>query len=176
MKHFRYSLTHTQERAERSRRGGQALIGLLAVVLILLGLYFLFLGPRRDSSGEARKSVARESIDRAKETGGTNYIGQIQIVIQQYRDDNEGKPPASLEELKRYAKFPDEMWVEPVTKQPLVYDPQTGTISSPPQSILGAGTAAPGSAAAPGSEPIPPAPPGLNVPDMQPKVPVETEP
>jgi hypothetical protein len=60
-------------------------------------------------------------------------ISQIQQIITMYRNDNEGKPPASLEELKRYAKFPAEMWIDPLTKQPLIYDPATGSISAPPR-------------------------------------------
>lgn len=170
---FRKTLDDARaRRAATSRRGGQALIGLLAVTLILFGLYFLFLGRRTDESGASRPSVAKQSIDRGNQTAGTSYIRDIQTVIQQYRDDNEGRAPASLDELKSYAKFPAEMWVDQVTQQPLVYDPQSGTVSAPPQSTLGATT---GATAAPGAA-IPPAPPGVTVPDMQPKVPVESEP
>ncbi|MDF2439206.1 MAG: hypothetical protein JWN98_190 [Abditibacteriota bacterium] len=156
-------------RAARVRRSGQALIGLLAVTLILFGLYFLFLGPRRDESGATQPSVARQSIDRGHETAGTNYIGQIQLVIQQYRDDNEGRAPASLEELKRYAKFPPEMWLDPVTQQPLVYDPQTGTVSAPSAGSATQSTS--GTTGAPGA----PVPPGVSVPNVQPQMPAGSE-
>lgn len=122
-------------RRPRRRRSGQALIGLLAVVLIGMALYFLLLGPRQGSDGEVRPSVARQSIDRSKEVGvGGSNNGQIQAAIEIFKQDNDGRAPSSLDELRNSpaAKgFPAEMWVDPVTQQPLNYDPTTGTVSSP---------------------------------------------
>ena len=159
-------------RYDRARHHGQALIGLLVVVGILLALYLMFLGPRRGEDGEVRPSVATQSIDRSKDVAGSSNISQIQMAIDMYKNDNEGRSPASLDELKKssYAKgFPAEMWVDPVTQQPLVYDPVAGRISSPAASAPG--SAAPGapSAPAPGS----PAPGGIQIPDMQPKMPAD---
>jgi hypothetical protein len=116
-------------------RSGQALIGLLVVVLIGMAIYFLLLGPRQGSDGEVRPSVARQSIDRSKEVGvGSSNNSQIQSAIEIFKQDNDGRAPASLDELKNSpaAKgFPPEMWLDPVTQRPLNYDPATGTVSSP---------------------------------------------
>ena len=150
-----------------SHHRGQSLIGLLVVVVILMGLYLTFLGPRQGEDGEVRPSVARQSIDRSKEVAGGSNISQIQMAIDMYKNDNEGRPPASLEELKNssYAKgFPPEMWLDPVTQQPLVYNPTTGTISAPGSSAAGAPTAP-----APG----PAAPGGIKIPNMQPNMPID---
>jgi type II secretory pathway pseudopilin PulG len=137
---------------------------LLVVCLIGFGLYFLYLGPRTGKDGEKRPSVVRQSLDRAEDTATSSNIQQIQSAIEIYKIDNDGKPPASLEELKNSSAtkgFPPEMWVDSVTKQPLQYDPATGRVSSPSQSQP--------PAAAPGQS----GQPGINLPDMQPKVPAE---
>lgn len=110
---------------------GQTLIGLLVVVAIIMVLFVMYFGRRTGPNGEEQKSIVVASMDKAKGTELANNLSQIQMIIGMYRQDNEGRVPASLEELKRYAKFPEEMWVNPVDKQPLVYDPNTGTISAP---------------------------------------------
>jgi type II secretory pathway pseudopilin PulG len=152
---------HSSGRNRQSRRRGQTLIALLVVVLVGFGMYFMFLGPRRGADGELRPSIAKESINKSETVAVMgNNISQIEQAISMYRMDNEGKPPASLEELKSsaYAKgFPAEMWIDPVSKQPLIYDPQTGTISAPPRP--GAQPGAP----APAQQPLVPAP-GGNIP------------
>jgi hypothetical protein len=72
--------------------------------------------------------------------------------------------------LRRSLKdFPEEMWVDPVTKKRYGYDPATGTLLDPP-----ADTAP----AQPGQAPAPPAPaqpgaPNVNIP--QPQEPIESE-
>jgi hypothetical protein len=133
----------------RTRRAGQSLIGLLVVVLIMFALYFMFLGPRVGNNGESRPSVAKQSINRAHDTSTASNISQIQMAINMYKDDNDGKAPASLDDFKKSAQgrgIPAEMYIDPVTNQPLVYDPTTGTISAPP-----------GSGAAPrGAQVVPP--------------------
>jgi hypothetical protein len=157
------------------RHHGQALIGLLVVVGILLALYLMFLGPRRGEDGEVRPSVAKQSIDRSKDVAGSSNISQIQMAIDMYKNDNEGRPPGSLDELKKsaYAKgFPPEMWVDPVTQQPLVYDPVAGRILPPSgSSVRVPGSAAPAAPNAPA--PGPAAPGGIQIPDMQPKMPAD---
>jgi hypothetical protein len=118
----------------RPRHRGQALIGLLAVSLILFALYFLYLGPRQGKDGEKRPSVVRESLDRAHDVETTSNVQQIQAAVEMYKSENDGKAPASLDELKNSPVargFPAEMWVDSVTKQPLNYDPTTGKVSSP---------------------------------------------
>jgi len=113
------------------RRHGQSLIGLLVVVVLLIGLYLMFLGPRRDNDGEVRPSVAKQSIDRSQEVVVQSNLTQIRQGIQMYKEANDDKVPASLEELKSHLKdYPAEMWINPVDKRPLQYDPQTGRIWS----------------------------------------------
>lgn len=77
-------------------------------------------------------TVLKQSVDRAQEVALDSNISQINQVIGMYRNDNEGKTPASLDELKTYSKFPAEMFVNPVDKKPLLYDPATGKISVQP--------------------------------------------
>ncbi len=118
-------------RVRFARRSGQALVGVLAAALILITLCLFFLGSRRGDDGEVRPSIARRSINKAEEVGGVSYVGQIQTLVEPFKENN-GRYPASLDELKASAKdYPAEMWVDPVSKKPLDYDPQTGIVSLP---------------------------------------------
>jgi type II secretory pathway pseudopilin PulG len=160
-----------------ARHSGQSLIGLLVVIALIMVLAVAMLGPRMGSDGVKRPGVYKQSMNRAEDVGLNSNISQIQQVITMYRNDNEGKPPASLEELRRYAKdYPAEMWVDPLTRQPLIYDPATGTISAPPRPAeLSPETPA----NAPRNSPLVPgapasgAPGGINIPNMQPQTPAD---
>ena len=154
------------------RRGQAALIGLLAVVVISILLYMMFLGPRTSPDGESRPSIAKESINRGSETELNSNLGQIRTFISMYRSDSEGKAPESMEELKRASKFPDSMFINPLDGKPLVYDPATGTISAEgarPSAASNASSqnnsdpAAVNPAPAPGSEAAP-GMPNVNIP------------
>ena len=111
-------------------RGGTAfsLIEVLVVIVILVILALVLL-PRltggKDPVSGKRVAAPRE---RARQVQGLSYAQQINAAIQMYRDDNEGRNPAGLAELKRYG-VTDEMLNDPSTGQPLAYDPQTGQIS-----------------------------------------------
>lgn len=140
--------THVPIVSRSSRRSGQTLIGLLVVIAIGLVLYMALLGRRKGPDGEERPSIAKSSIDRGQEVALGSNIGQIQQFIGMYKGDNDGKVPASLDELKSASHFPPEMFVNPVDNKPLVYDPATGQISAQP------GTA-PGSSGSPGMPKIP---------------------
>ena len=157
-----YSILRTSRRAHRTappthRRRGQSLVGLLVVMVIVIGLYMLFLGKRTGENGETKASVLVQSMEKGSDVATTNNIMQIQQAVEMYKNDNDGKPPASLDELKNsaYGKgYPAEMWVDAVSKRPLNYDPQTGRISSPTGGLPGApgsaGTTPPASDMAPG--------------------------
>jgi type II secretory pathway pseudopilin PulG len=155
-----------------SRRSGQTLIGLIVVVAIIIaaaGIYLSAKGKNPDGSTSTHTAL-RRSIDLAEEVTLQSNLNQIQMTIGMYKQDNEGKPPASFDELKRYAKFPAEMWINPVDKKPLGYDPATGTMIVTPyegespniikmtQSPMhGTDTpSTPGAAAAPGAAPSTP--------------------
>ncbi len=158
-----YSILHRSRRTPRRavsrmhRRRGQSLIGLLVVMLILIGLYMLFLGKRKGENGETKVSVLKQSMNKGEDVATSSNIAQIQQAVEMYKNDNDGKPPASLDELKNssYGKgYPSEMWFDAVSKQPLQYNPQTGRVSSPTGGLKGvpgsAGTAPPAADAAPG--------------------------
>ncbi len=150
----------------RQRRQGQALIGLLAVVLIGFGIYFLYLGPRQGKDGEKRPGVARQSLDAAHGVEADSNIQQIQTAVEMYKMNNDGKPPASLEALKSSGEgrgIPAEMWVDPISKQPLQYDPSTGKVSPP-------GATPPGTSP-PVVAPAAPGQPEITLPDTQPAEP-----
>ncbi len=123
--------------SQRSRRGGQTLIGLLVVIVIGIVLYMALLGPRKGKDGEERPSITSASIDRGQGVALGSNIGQIQQFIGIYKSENDGKVPASLDELKSASKFPAEMFVNPVDNKPLVYDPATGSIGVAPDSSVG---------------------------------------
>lgn len=109
-------------------RTGQAMIGLLVTVAIIIaaaGFYLSVKGKNPDGS-TSTKTVLRRSLDLTQEVALQSNLGQIAQIVGMYKGDNEGKVPATLDELKRYAKFPEEMFINPVDKEPLGYDPNTG--------------------------------------------------
>lgn len=111
-----------------ARRSGQTLIGVLvsvAIVIALAGFYLSAKGKNPDGSTSS-KTALRRSVDLAQEVALQSNLSQIQQLIAMYKGDNDGKVPASMDELKSYAKFPAEMFVNPVDKKPLGYNPQTG--------------------------------------------------
>lgn len=168
------------------RRQGQTMIGLLVVVVIMIGMYMMFLGSRRGDDGEVRPSIAKESIERAKTVGvGGNNKRQIGMCLDNYKNDNNGQVPPDLPTLKAYCKeIPGPMWVNPVDGRPFLYDAQTGTVygqdeappagtaSSADAPVAGAPAApAPAAPAQPGER----APGGIRLPDMQPQAPMDAE-
>jgi hypothetical protein len=74
------------------------------------------------------KSIPKQAIERGESVDLENNLSQIRQFINMYRTDNDGKPPATLDELKRASKFPDSMFINPIDKKPLIYDPATGNI------------------------------------------------
>lgn len=120
-------------RCASAPRRGQSLIGLLVVGFLLIVLYMMFLGPRVGKNGQTEHSLARQSIDRGQGVALESNISQINMAIGMYRDDHEGKLPATLDEFRNSADgkgFPAEMFINPVDKKPLVYDPNTGKVSA----------------------------------------------
>jgi hypothetical protein len=158
------------------RHRGQALIGLLVVAALALIYYSFMLGHHTDAEGKEHEGVYAESIDRSQEVVLDSNLGQIRQVIGMYKTDNDGHVPATFDELKHYAKLPAEMWINPVDKKPLIYNPATGAVyaeGNTPQRGFRKDFGAPGSGGPAGVPPAdgsgagaPPAPPAAGVPDV----------
>lgn len=152
-----------------SSRRGQTLIGLIVVVAITIAIAGIYLGTKgKNPDGSTSTHTAlRRSLDLAQEVTLQSNLGQIQQIIGMYKQDNEGKVPASFDELKKYAKFPAEMWINPVDKEPLDYNPATGLMIVTPYEgqspAIARMTAAPAGGSAAPSTPVP-----ADVPSTQP--------
>ena len=113
----------------RALRRAYGLIELLVVVVIiaLLALFLVprLLGGKKDANGKRQLAPKQ----RAQYAAGSEYIGQINQAISMYRMDNDDRNPAALAELKKYG-VTDEMLVDPVSKRPLSYNPQTGVVGN----------------------------------------------
>lgn len=112
------------------RRRAFSLVEIL-VVIVIIALLAAVLLPRYLSGGKdasGKKVLAPKQ--RAQQTAGISYISQIQQAIMMYKMDNEERLPPNLQELRRYG-VTQEMLLDPVTKQPLQYNPQTGEVTSP---------------------------------------------
>ncbi len=108
------------------RRTGFGLVEML-VVIVIIAVLALILLPRLTGGRDAAGRKVPAPRERAQRVQGVSYTQQINTAVQMYRDDNEGKNPPSLADLKAY-KVTDEMIRDPVTHQPLSYDPETGTV------------------------------------------------
>lgn len=131
------SLFHRSASGQASinRRRGQTFIGLLVVLVIAIGMSMLFIGSRTDSKGRHQKSIARASMDMARNVGTTQYTRQIKMAVDGYREDHGSYPP-TLDALKQSAQakgYSAIMWVGQVDGRPLQYDPNTGQVY--PQSM-----------------------------------------
>lgn len=116
--------------SKRSRHHGQALIGMLVAVFIVIaaaGIYLSRKGKNPDGSTSTHTAL-RRTVDLAQETALMSNLRQVQMFMTSYKPDNDGKPPATFDELKKASRFPAEMWINPVDKKPLDYNPQTGTM------------------------------------------------
>ena len=105
-----------------------------------------------DAPQEAQQSLAKRAVDRGTDIETDSNINQINQSLMMVKQEGNGAP-ATLEEAKRAAKVPAEMWFDKVSQKPLAYDPATGTV--------GREGVAPGAPPAAGS---PHAPGGINVP------------
>ena len=112
------------------KRQGFSLVEMLVVIAILCILSAIVL-PRYLGGKDAvtGKKIASPK-ERAKSVAGVSYLGQINQAIQMYKMDNDDRFPESLAELKRYG-VTDEMLLDPNSKQPYGYNPQTGQLIAP---------------------------------------------
>ena len=100
-----------------------------ALMLLLAGCN----GAPPDANSQAqmassdKKSILGRSMDKGRGVATDSNIAQINQMVP--RDEN-GKPPATLEELRHALHdYPAEMWVDDATGKPLQYNPTTGTVS-----------------------------------------------
>jgi len=112
------------------------------IVIVIIAVLALILIPRLTGAGKTPAEKRKTPIGAAKNTAGIEYIGQINQAQMMYKQDNDNKNAPNLQALKSYG-VTDEMMLDPVTKQPLAYDPQTGIASVAPQAV------APGAASVP---------------------------
>ena len=94
-----------------------------------------------DAAEAPPKSVIKKAVDRGSDTDVTSNINQINQALYMIKQDS--GPPATLEEAKRAAKLPDQMWFDQVSGKPLVYDPASGTVhreGAAPNSVPAAGS------------------------------------
>ena len=114
---------------QRRRKGAYGLIELLVCVVIiaLLALVLVprLIGGKKDANG--KKQLAPK--ERAQYAAGSEYISQINQAITMYRMDNDNENPKTLAELKKYG-VTDDMLLDPVTRKPLTYNPQTGVVGN----------------------------------------------
>ena len=146
----------------QKQRSGQSLVGVLISVFILIGLAAVFLMPRGNKEdGTHKPGTLKRSVDMASEVELDNNIRQINIVISEFKAENEGKPPSSLDELKSAAKgYPTSMFFNPVDQKPLIYNPATGIICAEGPGCPALGAAPAAQPLAPGANPPPPVQPG----------------
>ena len=104
-----------------------------------------------DAPQDGQKSLPKRAEDRATDIEVDSNINQINQALSMIKMD--GPPPATLEEAKKAAKVPEEMWTDGVSGKPLVYDAASGTVHRD-----GAAPNSPPAAGSPG------APGGINVP------------
>jgi prepilin-type N-terminal cleavage/methylation domain-containing protein len=112
------------------KRSAFSVIEILVVVAILLILMAVLL-PRYIGGKDAvtGKKIASPK-QRAQQVQGVSYSSQISQAITMYKMDHDEQPPPSLSELTRYG-ITSEMLIEPVSKKPYGYNPQTGQLSNP---------------------------------------------
>ncbi|MGC4046092.1 MAG: type II secretion system protein [Armatimonas sp.] len=105
----------------------------ILLVVVIMGILAAVLIPRLTGGKDpvSGKKVASPK-DRALQTQGTSYLSQIEQAIQMYKMDHDDQFPPNLAELTRYGVTPD-MLLEPVSRKPYNYDPQTGQLSPPQQ-------------------------------------------
>ena len=97
-------------------------------LLFALGTVGLAGCPGDQPEPEHQTSIPKQAIDRGQEVALESNLSQIRQYIAMYKSDNEGRVPASMEELQKGSKFPREMFTNPVDGKPLTYDAATGTI------------------------------------------------
>jgi prepilin-type N-terminal cleavage/methylation domain-containing protein len=114
--------------ADRRTRAGFSLIEILISVAIMLILASILL-PRYFGGTDKNGKKTPSPRQRAQQVAGVSYIGQINQAISMYRMDHDNANPPTLWDLKTYG-VTAEMLLDPVTRKPLTYNPQTGVVGN----------------------------------------------
>ena len=116
------------------KTGGQSLVGVLVVlVIIMLGYYFFMRGGNMGSGPvgpHGEQTIYKAAINKASGVECMSNLRQIRQAIQMYEQTNE-KKPAALTDLKANGVIAA-MLICPVTKKPYAYDPATGVRCTDP--------------------------------------------
>jgi prepilin-type N-terminal cleavage/methylation domain-containing protein len=110
-------------------RRGFSLVEILFVVAILAVIAYFLLPHLLGGKDALTQKKIMAPKQRAEQVVGVTYTYQINQAIQMYRGDHDGQNPPTLADLKTYG-VTDEMLLDPVTHQPLAYDPGTGVVGS----------------------------------------------
>lgn len=113
----------------RVRCSGFGLIELLVVMVIIMILAVVLIPRLTGGKDPVSGRKIASPRERALQTGGAEYIAQINQAIQMYRMDHEEQNPPNLQALKAYG-VTDAMLMDQVTRQPLYYDPRTGRVGN----------------------------------------------
>jgi hypothetical protein len=142
----------------RRQRGQWSLVGVLvalAIVAILSAWYYARVLKPQPGSHNGRPAAEQQAYGVAC----TAYESQMNQAASLYKQDNEGRAPASFDDLKKYGVTDDMIHTEGCQFQ---LDPATGTVAD-----VGKGRAAPGAPpvvlptpGAPGAAPNPGGAPG----------------
>ena len=117
-----------------NKRRAFGLIEML-VVIVIIAVLALLLIPRLTGAGKRPADKKRTPIGAAKTSVGVSYESQINQAILMYRQDNDNANPPNLQALRSQG-ITDEMLLDPVTHQPLAYNPATGAVGAAAQAQL----------------------------------------
>lgn len=116
-------------RARATASRGFTLIEILVVVAIMCVLAAIILPRYIGGKDPVTGKKVHAPRERAQQTAGVAYIEQINQAMQMYKQDHDDQFPPNLQALKTYG-VTDEMLLDPITRQPLSYDPRTGVVGN----------------------------------------------
>ena len=112
----------TRARSPVKMRGGETMIGLLVVIVIIAILAVVILRP--GSKDDTKKSMPAQVQEKATGVECQSNLSQVRQMIQMYQTDNEQNPPG----LQALSGLPAEFLRCPVGGQPYWYDAASGRV------------------------------------------------
>lgn len=114
-------------RSARRSSAGLGLIEILVTVVIIAVLALVLIPRVTGGKDPVSGQTVAAPRERAEQVVGVSHLQQINMAVQMYRQDNDNQNPPDLAALKSYG-VTDEMIRDPITHQPLAYNPQTGIV------------------------------------------------